>query len=476
MNPCLITTAIAYMNGNPHIGHVYEIILADICKNFYSMITKTELLTGSDEHGKKIETTAKNNNISPIQLCDLNCDKFKSLYNFLNVNYNRFIRTTNQDHINNVIQSIMICRNDIELSNYSGYYNVREECFVKNSEAQLTNFKDPVTGQDYEYICEETYNFLLSRYKEYIISNLNRVVGFNTDDFNSRLSKLTDLSITRVKSNDCTWGIDFPLDTNHIVYVWFDALLNYITGSNSIYGSINHNTIHIIGKDITWFHAVIYPAILKSIGLPIYNTIYVHGFILDKFGRKMSKSLGNVVDPNVILDSIPVDALRFYFFMETNYGNDIKFDEDLIKGNYNSILIDQFGNLFQRYYKLINNYIELHNIEFLVDNAIIEPILKLDIRTLRDLFISYINTGNLELSKTRPWLNNVCLECKISCLKTTGYNLFNAMNILKCIIPNKIAELNSILGMNLSSFNSEINTSFHGQYVYKSNFKAFNKI
>lgn len=445
--PTLITSAIAYANGQPHIGHLYEILLTDMINRFTNVIKPTEMLTGTDEHGRKIQDTARALNITPKELCDKNSALFQNLYRQLGVFYTKFIRTTDQEHVDFVKESIDKASRYIYKDKYTSYYNVREEKFISEMEASLTDFKDPVTGVGYELSTEETYMFKLSLFKSVIKNNLHRVQGFNTDCFNDRLNNLHDLSISRLKNDLFDWGIEFPLDENHIVYVWFDALLNYISGGNSIFGITEYKSIHVIGKDIVWFHSVIYPSILVSLGLPLYENIYVHGFILDKNGNKMSKSLGNTVDPTDLLNKYPVEAIRFYFFMETNEDNDIHFNEENIVAYYNNILVKEFGNLLQRYYKLISNNDIVKYYEFKLSENIKEAIEKLDIPLLRIIFKMLVSTANKELTDKKPWKND-----NMECLLSVGDKIFNAMTILKCVIPDKIMEINKVLGMPLGDF------------------------
>lgn len=222
----LITTAISYPNGPPHIGHMYEGIIADIINRLHiSLGQNSYLLTGTDEHGKKIQQSAELRQITPQELCDINSEIFKTMLYRSGVKYSRFIRTTDQDHIDLVKEAIIECKDLIYKSKYTGYYNIREEVFITENEASLTDYKDPVTGIPYEIKEEETYKFRLSKFKEFIIENLHKVKGFNVREFDSRLEDLQDLTITRSKS-DFTWGIDFPLDDDHIIYVWMENLLN----------------------------------------------------------------------------------------------------------------------------------------------------------------------------------------------------------------------------------------------------------
>jgi len=472
----LITTAISYTNGSPHIGHLYESVLSDFLLKSFKLFSNVKLLTGTDEHGKKIETTAQSQNMTPLELCNVNSIKFKLLNDKLGVNYDHFIRTTDENHKKLVTESILLSESngDIYLDNYTGYYNVREECFVSELEAALTNYLDTVTGKPLEKITEESYFFKLEKYKEYI-KNINESglvfppTSFATD---SRLDTLKDLSISRTSFN---WGIEFPKfvsEEKHIVYVWFDALLNYVTGSKLLFDIKPDTTIHLIGKDIIWFHSVIYPAILKSCGYEQYQAknILVHGFILDKNGIKMSKSLGNVIDVDYLLDKYPVEAIRYYLIMETSWGEDIKFNEDRLKELYNNQLIKDFGNLYQRLYTLTKPLLKEIN-EFFInnDNLIkksidqfmneLEPIIKFyAIYKYKSLIQTFCTNTNKELTDKKPWLSTVDLENKVKIIGSLLVEMNKIMILLNPIIPNKINQLRNWLGWK-DIYNYQLNIS-----------------
>jgi len=349
----LLTTAISYTNGSPHIGHLYEAILADFIKRVYQIADyDIKLLTGTDEHGKKIQSTAQDKGISPMDLCVKYSEEFKQMNKNIDSSFNHFIRTTDLAHkdlVSKSIQQILLTQSEsdpiIYLGEYSGYYNIREECYITELEASKTNYLDPVTSKPYEIVKEPTWYFTLNKFTNQINQIIKTIEPeYFQDEINTRISNgLEDLSITRTTF---TWGIPFPIqnynDNNqHIIYVWFDALLNYITGKNILFPN-NHNVkpIHLIGKDILWFHSVIYPAILEASG---YSNLYpykilTHGFILDKDGKKMSKSLGNVISNDELLKKYPIEAIRYYLITNTIMGQDFKFDPDNLVNNYNNIL------------------------------------------------------------------------------------------------------------------------------------------
>lgn len=487
----LVTTAISYPNAEPHIGHMYEVILADIIKNYHTILGhNTKLVTGTDEHGKKIQQTAEKQGLTPIQLCDRNVEHFKELVSSLQIEPFRFIRTTDPDHEALVRKTILKCVDFIEKEKYTGYYNVREESYVTEHEASETDYKDPVTGLPYEKKEEECFKFDLPKFKDVIIENLRKVNGFNTDSFDSKIEALQKLTISRLKT-DFTWGIDFPLCSEHVVYVWFDALLNYITARNSIFKSIDPvdnrseygvstisprimgileehsgHSIHVIGKDIVWFHSVIYPAILAAAEIKQYHEIYVHGFIVDSEGRKMSKSLGNVVSPKDLFSKYTVEQIRFYFFYETRTGEDLKYNEDRLIQLHNEVLVGKFFNLFQRVYKLISdiNY-PFHSFTDTDYDTLMYPF---HLECLRVGIDKYLHECNELLSDRRPW--NMTKEDKYKFFTGNfGRSFYNAVCVMACIIPEKVKEMNSRMGLKITSLPT-------ASYNYDPTYKSFKKL
>ncbi len=453
----LLTTAISYTNGSPHIGHLYEIILADFIKHLFIIKgDNIKLLTGTDEHGKKIEENAKANSLKPKELCDKYSAEFKNLNDNFKIKYDNFIRTTDEDHIKLVQDSLEKAKNDIYLGSYKGWYSIREETYISELQAKLTNYVDPVSNKPYELVEEESYYFKLSKYKDELINYVNELNIQNHIKLEllEKLNDLQDLSISRTSFE---WGINFPNDPKHIVYVWFDALLNYLTGKIRLFDNEQVNPIHIIGKDILWFHAVIYPAILMALDLKdlLSKDIVVHGFITDSNGLKMSKSLGNVINVNDLITKFDIEAIRFYFLCNTTIGEDLWFSEEALKLQYSSELINSFGNLFQRIYKLlipIQNEInqKLDNIEIKYDE--IKNIINTTINNKFDIKY-YINTTknklheiNKNLTSDEPWKKP--LDEKINILSKYIINIDEIMILLYPVIPDKINELRNYLGLN----------------------------
>lgn len=356
-----ITTAINYTNGSPHVGHAYEVILADILARYHRLRgDNVFFMTGADEHGQKVANTAASKGLTPQQLCDLCVEQFINLNRKLHISYDYYIRTTSSHHheICQWLWKQCLKEGDIYYSQYTGWYCTREERFVSEHEAATTNYTDPLSETPYEKKSENCYFFKLSKYKNWIYQYISEHPDFIQpaefrNEILSRLinNELSDLCISRP---NLTWGIPVPDDDTQVMYVWFDALTNYITGVNYIYyeKDIKHKIwppdCHLIGKDIIWFHAVIWPCMLKSANLDLPKCIACHGFINDKNGYKMSKSLGNIIDVFQLISEYGSDCLRYSLISETEFGGDVKLSEEQIIRTYNSDLCGKWGNLISR--------------------------------------------------------------------------------------------------------------------------------
>lgn len=464
MENILLTTAISYSNGKPHIGHLYESVLADFIKNVFIILDiNIKLLSGTDEHGKKIQETAKTELITEQELCDKYSTIFKEMNNKLQMKYDHFIRTTDKVHKDFVLKSVKesIENNDIYEGEYEGWYDVKEECYITELNAKLTNYINPLTNKPYEKVSEETYMFKLLKYKELILGVLtgNKIIPNKfTNELIKRVDSddFSDLSITRTSFD---WGIKFPSNENHVIYVWFDALLNYDIGNEILFENKETKKYHLIGKDIVWFHSVIYPAILKSINRTFDDrTILVHGHILDENGVKMSKSLGNVIDIDWLLTNYPLEAIRFYLINETVLGSDILFSLNNLKEAYNNILLKNFGNLFQRLYKLLNpianelnNYIE-NNIKQVIEfkniyyNNLKEFIIDFNFQNYKKSLYYLLDYSNKELTDKMPWKTGNIVDFFDILLH------FNcACSLMYLVIPNKVIQLCELIGWSLEN-------------------------
>jgi len=357
--PCYLTTAIHYTNGWPHIGHAYENAITDVQARYHRLAGRNvRFLTGTDEHGMKIAASAVAAGMAPIDLCTKYSNGFKALNERLNISNDGYIRTTDDYHKRTAQALWKKCEHDIYLSEYEGYYLVREERYVTEREAKEWGFKDPASGAELQKSKEESYFFGMSRYQDRLIEHIKSNPGFIVPEqyrteILSRLEAepLEDLCISRTSFD---WGIPVPDKSKHVMYVWFDALTNYISGVDllNVGGPAQAQNLwpasaHIIGKDIVWFHTVIWPCMLMSAEIPLPKRVAVHGFILDAEGRKMSKSLGNVVDPHDLLNKYACDTVRWYM-CSSQYGLDFKFSQDQLEDYHRADLGNNLGNLVSR--------------------------------------------------------------------------------------------------------------------------------
>jgi methionyl-tRNA synthetase len=362
-----ITTAISYPNGPPHIGHAYEVIATDAIARFKRLDGyDVFFLTGTDEHGQKIQQTATREGIGPRELVDRNVARFRAMVERMNCSNDDFIRTTEDRHhrSSEEIWRRMEKNGDIYLSKYAGWYSVRDEAYYAEDETHLNEQKVRLatkTGTPVEWVEEESYFFKLSAYQQKLLDLYERVPDFVLP--RERLNEvasfvkggLQDLSISRTTFD---WGIKVPGNPKHIMYVWVDALTNYITAAgfpDDQSGKFNRYwpaDLHVIGKDIVRFHAVYWPAFLMSAGIEVPRRIFSHGFLFNR-GEKMSKSVGNVIDPFTMTDAYGVDQVRFFFLREVPFGQDGSYSHEAIVNRTNAELANDLGNLAQRSLSMI---------------------------------------------------------------------------------------------------------------------------
>ena len=356
-----ITTAISYPNGVPHIGHAYEAIATDAIARFMRLDGyDVYFLTGTDEHGIKMLQTANREGVPPRELADRNVLRFRAMVERMNCSNDDFIRTTEERHrvASQAIWERMNANGDIYLSKYAGWYSVRDEAYYDEDETRLAEDGKRLgpQGTPVEWVEEESYFFRLSAYQEKLLDLYRRVPDFMLPK--ERLNEvasfvrggLKDLSISRTTF---TWGIPVPGDPKHIMYVWVDALTNYITAvgypdtESPKFRRYWPADLHVIGKDIVRFHAVYWPAFLMSAGIAVPRHIFSHGFLFNR-GEKMSKSVGNVIDPFALADAYGVDQFRYFLMREVPFGQDGSYSHEAIVARINADLSNDLGNLAQR--------------------------------------------------------------------------------------------------------------------------------
>ena len=410
-----VTTAIDYPSSNPHVGHAYQKVMADVLFRWHKFLGEDVwFLTGTDEHGKKIQEASKRQGTIPKKFVDELSKKFKEAWKSLNVEPSRFIRTTDKDHEKLVQEVIKKCHKsgDIYKGEYEGYYCTNCEAYI--TEKDLVDGECPYhPGKKIDLLKEESYFFKLSKYKKFLLDLYKKNPEFilpkeRRNEIISRVKEgLNDLSISRTSFD---WGISFPLDKKHITYVWFDALFNYVSGSgkNQKYWPAN---LHLLGKDNSWFHCVYWPAFLKSAGYKLPKTVFVHGFL--KFnGQKISKSLGNSVSPKTLVEKYGADSVRYFLCRNFVFGEDGDFSEKALVTRHNDELANKLGNLVSR----VSALIEKNGLDK-CDNKLLK---KLKIKKIEKLFenyefdkilneiFSFVDNCNEYVQDKKPWSN----ECK----------------------------------------------------------------
>jgi methionyl-tRNA synthetase len=481
------------------MGHAYSSIVADIFARFKRLEDYNVLfLTGTDEHGQKIQKEAEKNNKEPKIFCDELSEKFKSLTKILNLSNNDFIRTTEKRHFNSVIEiwNRLVNSGDIYLDKYSGWYSVSDEAFYDDDEIEIIDQKkiSKSSGSSVEWVEEESYFFKLSAWSNKLIEHYKKNENFilplsRKNEVISFVEKgLKDLSISRTSFS---WGIPVPKNNKHVIYVWLDALTNYISAlnfpdtTNEKYKKFWPADVHIIGKDILRFHAVFWPAFLLAAKLPLPKRVYGHGWILSD-EKKMSKSLGNILDPIEIIDKYGIDQLRYYLVKEVSLGNDGSISMDNLKNCINNDLANNYGNLCQRVFSFIkkncNNKIPKSNnidnadkklLDNLQDNVpnLINLMNKQNLNEYLKMVVSYSFDANKYFNDSEPWaVKKKNPERMNSILNTIVQQIKNISILLSPIIPNStkkvlntinISEhdikLSNVKNYDLFDYNKELN-------------------
>jgi len=357
-----VTTPIYYVNDVPHLGHAYTTVAADIVARFCRFLGKRVFfLTGTDEHGQKIQQAAERKGMDPKSFVDSLVPRFKELWEKLNISYDRFIRTTDEDHVKAVQAIFRKCyeNGDIYLGEYEGWYCIPCETFYTEKDLIEGKFC-PMCRREVIKVKEESYFFKLSKYQDRLLELYERKPDFIKPDFrrneivNFVKQGLKDLSISRT---GFTWGIPVPIDERHVIYVWFDALTNYLTavGYPDRLNSFWPPDLHLVGKDILRFHAVYWPAFLMSAGIETPEMVFAHGWWTVE-GEKMSKSKGNVINPYELIEKFGVDQVRFFLFREVSFGLDGDFSYEHLVNRINGELANDLGNLFNRTISMVFKY------------------------------------------------------------------------------------------------------------------------
>ena len=496
-NKFYITTPIYYPSANFHIGHCYTTIIADAIAR-YRRLSGDDVffLTGTDEHGQKIQKKAEETGVTPQKYVDEIVDNAKDLWKSLGISYDKFIRTTDKEHVE-VVQKIfkkLYDKGDIYKGEYKGLYCTPCESFW--TETQLVDGKCPDCGREVNEVTEEAYFFKLSKYQAKLIEYIEKHPNFiepesrKNEMINNFIKPgLEDLCVSRTSFN---WGVPVTFDDKHVVYVWLDALSNYIsalgylTDDDSLFKKYWPADLHIVGKEIVRFHTIIWPIMLMALDLELPKQVFGHGWLVIN-GGKISKSLGNYKDPREYIETYGVDAVRYFALREVPFGNDGNFSEELLISRTNADLANILGNLVNRTIGMANKYfdgiIENTNVCEDIDNNLKDLALNLknkvdsnmnnlQISDALDNIFELFRACNKYIDDTMPWVLAKD-ETKQDRLKTVLYNLVESIRfgtvLLQAFIPTTTEKIFNQLNTNIIDFNSLDKFGY-----YKSNTKLNN--
>ena len=471
-----VTTPIYYVNDRPHIGHAYTTIRGDVLARYHRLIgDRVHFLTGTDEHGQKVQQAADARGIAPQQHADETVVRFHELWERLEITHDDFIRTTESRH-KAVVQAILqdlFDRDEIYRADYDGWYCVTCERFFTEKDLVDGHCPEPGCGRAVDRITESNYFFRMSRYEQWLIDYIEANPGFIQPDFrrNETLGflrrGLNDLCISRPKTR-LSWGIELPFDAAFVTYVWFDALVNYISAIGYRHDATQFESwwpaqVHLIGKDILTTHTVYWPTMLKAMGLPMPATVFAHGWWL--VGRdKMSKTAGNVVNPMEMADRYGVDPFRYFLMAEMTLGQDASFTEDAFVRRYNTDLANDLGNMASRVTKLVNLHCDgrmpecgpldeaattLRDVTVQAADAMVRSVERMRLDTGLGELAGAVRAANRYLETTQPWTlakRPESCEALGTVLYTAAETLRIVSGMLYPVMPGKMAELRRMLG------------------------------